>query len=64
MTEDNDKTHWISHDNVCLLEENFFLQDSRVSVIYIPEAIKSEVRIPCPVDFSDFRPPGRIIVQS
>ena len=34
VTEDNDKTHWMSHDNVYLLEENFFLQDSRVSVIW------------------------------
>ena len=33
VTEDNDKTHWMSHDNVCLLEGNFFLQDGRVSVI-------------------------------
>ena len=33
VTVDNDKTHWISHDNVYLLEENCFLQDSRVSVI-------------------------------
>ena len=32
--EDNDKTHWMSHDNVYLLEENCFLQDSRVSVIW------------------------------
>lgn len=31
---------------------------------YVPEAMESPVRIPFPVDFSDFRPPGRIIVQS
>ena len=32
--------------------------------VYVPDAIESSVRIPFPVDFSDFRPPGRIMVQS
>ena len=32
--------------------------------IRLPEAIASPVRIPFPVDFADFNPPGRIIVQS
>lgn len=32
--------------------------------IKLPDAIASAVRIALPVDFSDFNPPGRIIVQS
>ena len=39
-----------------------------MSVLYTlfnsPEAMASPVKIPLPVDFADFSPPGRIIVQS